>query len=384
MPLPKAVLRTWDVPAAWRRVCEEKNSKDEYPEERNWCWVGFNRMCHWNLKNHQSWATFQEWASNEGITLPPNESRFDPLEDPELCDRPEHGRIRNWTAEEESEARQWFKDNVAVYVLSLPTKGDHRWKGIKRRLDELRIWATRVPGVDMTQRGALDEAKRLGFVPGRFNYSKAQATAYTWKQNMGSMLGTVGCAAAHFKVQTKVIADGSPLALVMEDDSYPTDDFVPRLWSLVREELPCDWEVTALLTRCGYGRCISPHLMRVMPDANEPAWRCHQGSNWGMHAVLYRTEQLPRVQELWRPTVFDEDRPHCMDVDVALASISDKVGFYAVPAVQDPGFVRETNHRSARWDINQAFKTTSTVTTTTFFVPTVKPGEPWPGAWNFG
>jgi len=383
-PIPQAVLRTWDVPDAWKRACERKNSKDKNTEERNWCWVGFNTMCHWNLKAHKPWSTFQEWAAKDGYTLDPLTHPFHPLLDPEVCDRPENGAIRHWTVEEHSQAREWFKNNVAVYVLSLRTVGDHRWKMIHNRLKDLKIWATRVPGVDMRESGALDKAKKHGFVPWDYNFTKAQEQAYTWKQNMGSMLGTVGCASAHFKAQAKLIADGAPLAVVMEDDSWPTDDFVPRLWSLVRDELPCDWEVTALLSRCGYGRCISPRLMRVMPDANEPAWRCHQGSNWGMHAVLYHTARLPRVQQLWRNTVWNEDRPHCMDVDVALASISDKVSFYAVPAVQDPGFVRETNHRSARWDINQAAKSTSTSTTTAYYVPTVKPGEPWPGAWNFG
>jgi len=383
-PIPKAVLRTWDVPTAWMRACERKNSKDKCPEERNWCWVGFNTMCHWNLKAHKPWSTFQEWAAKDGYTLDPITHPFHPLLDPEVCDRPENGAIRDWTFEEQTQAREWFKNNVAVYVLSLRTVGDHRWKMISKRLKDLKIWATRIPGVDMREDGALEKAQQNGFVPQEYNFTKAQEKAYTWKQEMGSMLGTVGCASAHFKAHAKLLADGAPLAIVMEDDSWPTDDFVPRLWSLVRDELPCDWEVTALLSRCGYGRCISPRLMRVMPDANEPAWRCRQGSNWGMHAVLYHTARLPRVQTMWKQTVWNEDRPHCMDVDVALASISDQVSFYAVPAVQDPGFVRETNHRSARWDINQAAKSTSTTTTTALFVPTVKPGEPWPGAWNFG
>merc|ERR1719414_1172730 len=79
-----------------------------------------------------------------------------------------------------------------------------------------------------------------------------------------------------------------------------------------------------------------------------------------MHAVLYRTETLGSLQVKWKRTVFDEERPHCMDVDVALASISDQVGYYAIPAVQDPGFLFETNHPSARWNINQAGRTTST------------------------
>eukprot|EP00416_Gambierdiscus_australes_P019749 CAMPEP_0171070962 /NCGR_PEP_ID=MMETSP0766_2-20121228/10054_1 /TAXON_ID=439317 /ORGANISM="Gambierdiscus australes, Strain CAWD 149" /LENGTH=606 /DNA_ID=CAMNT_0011527485 /DNA_START=8 /DNA_END=1828 /DNA_ORIENTATION=- len=381
-PIPVASKRTWELSDSWKRVCEIKNKKDKYPLDRNWCWVGLNQMCHWNLKTHNSWANFQDMASGQGFCPSAAEHRFDPLENPALCDRPEHGAIRNWTREEQDSARRWFKDNVAVYVLSLPGLGDNRWEMISKRLHELKIWATRVPGVDMRVAGALDAAKKEGFVLQDFNFSKAQNTAYEWKHEMGSILGTVGCAAAHFKAQTKVIADGSPMAIIMEDDSWPTEDFIPRLWSLVRQELPCDWEVTALLSRCGYGRCISPRLMRVMPDANEPAWRCHQGSNWGMHAVLYNVARLPRLQRLWKRTVFNEDRPHCMDVDVALASISDKASFYAVPAVQDPGFVKENNHRSARWDINQA--ASSTTTTTGFYVPTLDPGEPWPGAWKFG
>ncbi|CAK0886914.1 unnamed protein product [Prorocentrum cordatum] len=43
--------------------------------------------------------------------------------------------------------------------------------------------------------------------------------------------------------------------------------------------------------------------------------------------------------------------------------MSDEAGVYAVPAVQDPGFVYESNHESQRWDINQAARTTQTTTT---------------------
>lgn len=316
--------------------------------------------------------------------MPVSDSAFYPLEDPEVCDRPENGRARNFTALENATAREWLKNHVAVYVLNLPTDRE-RWTMISRRLNELEIWATRVPGVDMRITGALAKAKKRGWVPEEFNFTRAQATAYTTKHQMGSILGTLGCASAHFKVQQQILADGSPMGLVLEDDSWPEDDFIARLWNLVHEELPCDWDVVALMSRCPYGKCISKHLTRVQPDGNEPAWRCRQGVNWGMHAILYRTQHLREVQELWKQTVFNEDRPHCMDVDVALASISDKVNFYAVPAVQDPGFLRETNHPSARWNINQAAVTTSTTITTSFvYVPTLKPGEPWPGAWKFG
>lgn len=214
----------------------------------------------------------------------------------------------------------------------------------------------------MRPSGALADAKAAGWVPKGFNFTRAQEMAYRPEQRMGSILGTLGCASAHFKAQSKVMADGLPLAVVFEDDSWPSDDFVERLWSLVHEELPCNWDVASLYSRCPYGSCVSPRLLRVMPDTNEPAWRCHQGVNWGMQAVLYRTDALARIQIPWKHAVFNESRPHCMDVDVALASISDSVNYYAVPAVQDPGFVYETNHPSLRWGINEEAKTTSTTT----------------------
>jgi GR25 family glycosyltransferase involved in LPS biosynthesis len=382
-PVPQVSQHRWALADGWQRSCEQKNAKESYPYERNWCWVGVKQMCHWNLKAHKSWSEFHQMAARDGIAPPVADSNFQPLEHPELCDRPEHGRSRAWTAEENATAREWFRNNVAVYVISLPTSDD-RWKMIKGRLESLEIWATRVYGVDMRETKALEKAKRNGFVPQFFNFTRAQDVAYEDKHAMGSILGTLGCAAAHFKVQEEVIAGGSPLAVVMEDDTWPAEDFVQRLWSLVHEELPCDWEVTTLLSRCGYGKCVAKHLMRVQPDINEPAWRCHQGVNWGMHAVLYRTALLAKLQVKWKSVVFDEARPHCMDVDVALASISDQVGYYAVPAVQDPGFVAESNHRSARWDINQAARTSTTQTTSSLHMPTMKPGEPWPGAWSYG
>lgn len=385
-PLPRQehLLREWKLSPMWRRACEAKNKHDSVPQERNWCWIGIKQECHWNLKAHFSWEELQRKAAESGNAPPVRDEPFHPLEHPEVCDRPENGVSRRFTVEEYRMARDWFKSHVQVYVLNLPTDTE-RWHMISQRLQALEIEATHIFGVDMRVEGSLDSAKQEGWVPKEFNFTHAQSVAYTPRQNMGSILGTLGCAAAHFKAQDRILSDRVPLGLVMEDDSWPADDFVPRLWRLVREELPCDWNVLALYSRCPYGTCVSPHLARVRPDANEPFWRCRQGVNWGMHAILYRTETLPEVQKIWRKTVFDEERPHCMDVDVALASISDKVGYYAVPNVQEPPFVKETNHRSARWDINQAAVTTTTSTSTSFiYVPRIKPGEPWPGAWNFG
>jgi len=384
-PLPRPEpWRKWNLSPLWRRACEAKNHRNLLPQERNWCWVGIKQECHWNLKAHFSWQELQDKAARSGNVPPVQDEPFHPLENPEICDRAELGASTSLSPAENSVARAWFKRHVRVYVLNLPADTE-RWKMISARLADLDIEATRVSGVDMRVDGTLELAKSRGWVPQEFNFTHAQEVAYTPRQAMGSILGTLGCATAHFKAQDRIMEDGAALGLVLEDDSWPADNFVPRLWKLVREELPCDWDVLALYSRCPYGACVSPHLARVRPDANEPSWRCRQGVNWGMHAILYRSKSLREVQTRWRETVFDEESPHCMDVDVALASISDKVGYYAVPNVQEPGFVKETNHRSARWDINQAAVTTTTSTSTSFiYIPKIKPGEPWPGAWNFG
>jgi hypothetical protein len=308
-------------------------------------------------------------AAGSGSAPPRTQEPFDPVQHPQVCDRADAGRNRQWTNQEKALAREWFRNHVGVYVLGL-FDDLGRWNMISERLKQLRLYATHVNGVDMRPSGALADAKEAGWVPKSFNFTRAQELAYRPEQNMGSILGTLGCASAHFKAQSKVMADGLPLAVVFEDDSWPSDDFVERLWSLVHEELPCHWDVASLYSRCPYGSCVSQHLLRVRPDTNEPAWRCHQGVNWGMQAVLYRTESLARIQIPWKHAVFNESRPHCMDIDVALASISDTVNYYAVPAVQDPGFVYETNHPSLRWGINEQAKTTSTTTVAVSAAPT--------------
>mmetsp|Transcript_8304 Transcript_8304/g.18106 ORF Transcript_8304/g.18106 Transcript_8304/m.18106 type:complete len:512 (-) Transcript_8304:46-1581(-) len=362
MPVPQIHgLRRWRLEPSWRRVCEEKMSRKDYAWERNWCWVGMKMQCHAHLKAHRSWTDIQHFAAEAGKAPPVSDATFHPLEAPEMCDASKFGQSRDWTADEILRARQWFDKQVRVYVLNLDTDTS-RWEMSSKRLQQLGIRATRVPGVDMRTPGAVERAKRDGWVPKAFNFTRSQALAYSRKHQMGSILGTFGCAAAHFKAQATALESGRELAVVLEDDSWPHDDFVPRLWSLVREELPCDWEAVALMSRCPYGRCVSPHLARVQPDANEPAWRCRQGVNWGMHGVLYRIDKLEMLQWKWKQVVFDEERPHCMDVDVALASISDQVAYYAVPAVQEPGFLFESNHPSARWNINQAGRTTTTAT----------------------
>jgi len=328
----------------------DKDHAHDYPR-RDWCWVGYKSECHRHLKEHRPWGAIQAAAAERGATVPREVGPYDPLLGPELCDRREAGKARGFTRSETAAANAWFDRSVAVFVLNLETDLQ-RWESISARLEALNIEATHVAGVDMRHNASLEDAKAAGWVPSDYNFTAAQETSFSPKQQMGSILGTLGCASGHFKAQDAALASGAPLAVVLEDDVWLEEDFKVRLWSLVTEELPCDWNVVSLYSRCPYGRCVSKHLMRVDKDENEPAWGCHHGVNWGMQGVLYRTATLRAVQGPWKRTVFDEARPHCMDVDVALAAISDEVGYYAVPSVQDPGFLHEMDQGSARWDIN--------------------------------
>jgi len=311
--------------------------------QRNWCWVGLKASgCHAHLFEHLGWRTERDMAVEAQLTV---EGDFDPLQNPGLCDLPELGVAPEWSSDELQEASEWFNRTVSVFVLSLhPSK--KRRKLVEEQWRFLGISHTVVWGVDLREHGAMDGARREGLIPESYNMTLAQLRASDADNNMGvdgGIAGTVGCAAGHFRVQRRAaeVAARYPLSVIFEDDVKPADDFVPRLWQLVTKELPCDWQVVSLASRCPFGTCVSPHLSRVQPDVNEPVERCHHGVNYGFQGVLYRAAEIPNVQQVWQPVVFDSERPHCIDVDVALASISDKVAFYAVPASQDPGLLEE-------------------------------------------
>lgn len=321
---------------------------------RNWCWVGMKEFgCHRHLWEHLSWEEERALAIAASGTV---KNDFQPLASPEVCDKQELGNATAFDDNQWQQAKAWFRNSVAVYVLSLP-QSTERKESIAKRLLSLGIAFNFVWGVDMSKPSQMEAARKEGLIPADFNISLAQEEANKPENGMGrfgSIMGTIGCASGHFRAQTRAtqLTPFVPLTVIFEDDVAPEDDFVPRLWQLVTRELPCDWQAVSLSSRCPFGRCVSRHLTRVQPDLNEPAWRCRHGVNYGFQGMLYRTNDILKLQQLWKPVVFNEKRPHCLDVDVALASISDAVSFYAVPAVQNPGFLSELRQGSTRVDIN--------------------------------
>merc|ERR1712187_856530 len=153
----------------------------------------------------------------------------------------------------------------------------------------------------------------------------------------------MGCATSHLNALKEAASQGRamqrPLALILEDDIDLVDDFVVKLFRLLKTEAPCDWEAISLKSYAPIGECVSPRLSRVHPDGNEPMERCRKGSNWGFFAMLYQVRSLDTIRRKLADVVWDDSRPSCMVQDIALASLSDEVAFDAVPASQTPGFL---------------------------------------------
>jgi len=250
------------------------------------------------------------------------------------------------------EATEWVNKNFALFVLNLP-KDVERWNRISKLLTEMNFEFERVPGIDLTVPGALRNARERDLVPMDFNYDEASRVA---QKHMGGILGTVGTAAAHFGAMQHASFNrgDKPHVMILEDDVQLAPDFAVKVRKLMTEELPCDWVAVALKSRCPYGECISPHLTRVRPDGNEPEWRCFHGSNYGFYTMIYRGSTLDQMRKLLRERVWQEEHPRCLDIDVGLAALSEEVPFYAVPAVQQPGFLAEGHLGSARWTNNFA------------------------------
>ena len=132
------------------------------------------------------------------------------------------------------------------------------------------------------------------------------------------------------------------LALILEDDVWLSDDFAAKLRQLVHDEAPCNWQILSLKSRCPFGKCVSTHLSQVQPDGN--AGRC-SGVNFGFFAMLYRVNSLDDIWQMLYEEVWSQQ---CHNPDVALAGISDKVAYYAVPAIQMPGLLHEARLPSLR------------------------------------
>lgn len=332
-------------------------------QPRNWCWAHMKGMAEtlgWQDKDitPPNWWWVQWHVAEMGLAPWPESETLFPLGHPEICDIPANGAPEQGVDEQEQhEAQEWLRSTVAVYVVNLD-KAWERMNTIGARLAALGIEFVRIPGVDLSVPGSLREARDQGLVPA--SWSLEDAKENLWKMYGSSQpgtfyevagRGTVGCAAAHLHAlgvaAAMSLAASKPLTLILEDDVWLADDFAVTLRRLLESEAPCHWEAISLKSYNPVGECVSRHLSRVHPDGSEPAESCRKTANWGFQSMLYRSGHLARIQGLLEEAVWDARRPTCLVQDVALASISDRLAFYAVPASQRPGFLTFT--RDAGW-----------------------------------
>lgn len=342
-----------DDTACFNALASQSVITGPYKDDRKWCWVGIKHFgCHLHWPDRLRWQQMTADVANK--TQFGSHPSFSPLGHASMCDQQVLGGSVDWSPDQLAQARAWFDKHVAVYVLSLPSSVDRR-ATVQECLKNGLVNFEFVDGVDLRQAYAFEQAKQEGLIPVLYKLQQAQAEAYNQGMGtFGSIVGTLGCATGHFRAQLqgKKASSPRPLSLIFEDDVCPSRDLIPRLWRLVTQELPCDWQVLALHSKCPFGQCISPHLTRVLPDTNEPKSRCFHGVNYGFYGMLYRMDEIEAVQNAMKEVVFNPMTPLCLDVDVALAAVSDEVRYYAVPAVQDPGFLKELDEGSARMSIN--------------------------------
>jgi len=313
-------------------------------------WASAKDTCH-KAGGRESWATAMEKASVHSVGL-------QPVARPSVCDNADYS-FEPEGEKEVYEAKTWFKAHVAVYVLNLE-KDTRRWEKISGRLSHLGIPFERIPGVDLTAPAAFKAARWEGLLPDSFNFTKAEDRFNNTRPGGGGITGTVGCAAAHLRAMRIVSQlqgeNLKPLAIILEDDVKVADNFQVMLWRLLHREAPCDWEVIALQSMCPYGACVSEHLTRVLPASHHKAKRCEAGVNLGFSGMLYRVAALDDLRSKLASAVWDDENPGCLDVDVALASLADKTGYYAVPGSLAKGLIdTEADAISSRLEFNHAF-----------------------------
>lgn len=336
----------------WKSLCEEVAAP--LAARTSWsgqsaCWERMKQEGCFAGDGRLSWRSAQENLARKGLVPFPEIVPFHPLKRQDLCQHASLGApLEDATSDEVREAKAWLQSTVAIYVLSLEDKKDST---AAESLAAQGVNFTVLQGVDLALNGSYKEAQKQGSIPVDFNFSHAESASRTMLQGMDGVAGAVGLAASHLQAMQRATdaGDEAPLVLILEDDATLVMDFAVKLKRLVKDEAPCDWVAISLQSACPYGECVSPHLTRVRPNGNEPEERCRHGANFGFYSMLYRKATLPPLMHRLKQTVWDEERPRCLDLDVALASLSGEVAYYAVPKVQAPGMVASGGEDSSRW-----------------------------------
>lgn len=123
---------------------------------------------------------------------------------------------------------------MKVFVLNLDCDRA-RWNAVSARLRALGVAFERIPAV--LGRELPDAEKRLS------------VNRFRWWCAVGRpiMNGEIGCALSHSKAYRKILADGLPMACVLEDDVV-LDDRFPRVLNYLESKLLAEAKTVVLLS----------------------------------------------------------------------------------------------------------------------------------------
>ena len=129
--------------------------------------------------------------------------------------------------------------NIPIYVINLDVSA-HRWKQVQEVLGKQQIVATRVSAVDgrsMTQADLLLSGVSLRTTLSLVKPPKAPR-CHHW---VIDAKGAIGCTLSHAVAWRRIIATGSPYAVVLEDDAVVHINFCAHLTQLTANNLyGCD------------------------------------------------------------------------------------------------------------------------------------------------
>ncbi|WEX11737.1 glycosyltransferase family 25 protein [Chelativorans sp. AA-79] len=176
--------------------------------------------------------------------------------------------------------------DIPVLVINLD-RSKERWEGMMARAAAAGFVPQRIPAVDGN---AVDPSQR--------------GDLQTWKFRLWhgrNPLGTeYGCYMSHMRALERVIAEGWPYAVILEDDADFRPDFVPRIEALARLD-PAPGVVKL------YNHRIKGFLAKARTEAGDDVGRCIHGPLGSAMGYLVSRPAAGKLREALLPAYLPYD-----------------------------------------------------------------------------
>eukprot|EP00451_Oxyrrhis_marina_P026216 CAMPEP_0204341736 /NCGR_PEP_ID=MMETSP0469-20131031/23579_1 /ASSEMBLY_ACC=CAM_ASM_000384 /TAXON_ID=2969 /ORGANISM="Oxyrrhis marina" /LENGTH=1401 /DNA_ID=CAMNT_0051326507 /DNA_START=248 /DNA_END=4453 /DNA_ORIENTATION=- len=313
----EAIDHVLDVPLAFAKQC--------YPTSLgglNGCWLAMQSVASMQTFGEHPepipWGMIQEQLALGGVTPPSSVFRLNPLIRPELCDHPSAPPALTGTLE----IRKWVQ-GLRVLVINETGRAADVQDEIRGALG---IVAEVVSWVNLTDPAESLLGQHEGFVMDGFFAGVVDKVRDAERT------------ATHFKALRMGMKGKQDQVLVLEDTASLGHDFASRVAATV-QATPCSWQVLSLRSELPYGECMNSFVSRVSPNLNSNSLLCNFGTNFRSVAMLYRRKHIQHVIDAVWPRSWNVATPACQSFDVALASTSRNIQYFAVPGFHHPQLV---------------------------------------------